>query len=196
MKPRTASGIVATVIAALAAALWTAAAPGPAASAAALPGMCSGPTTPGLVVNAHANGRPGAVPKFILNVSTDASGTATGAMILGQGAGRLMVTSWCRVWQHDPAQQEGGKCGEPYPAGAITAHAVGLTQRAGSTLLVRADVRRLADGTMLFRVRYRTWTGEDTAGMTEGDSCEEEGWTRVPADGWDPLDQFHVASAG
>jgi len=27
---------------------------------------------------------------------------------------------------------------------------------------------------------------------SEGNSCEDEGWTRVPADEWYPLDQFRL----
>lgn len=167
--------------------------PGPAARAAELPGMCNGRTDPNLVVTAHANGRPSSVPKYILNVSTDASGTPTGSLILGRGAERLLATDWCRVWQHEPGQPSGGDCEIAYPQGATTAHAVGLGELAGQTVLVRTDVRELADGQMFFRVRYRPWPGNETAGASEGDSCADAGWTWVPAgEGWAPLDQMQV----
>ncbi|HZE04802.1 MAG TPA: hypothetical protein VE127_06250 [Solirubrobacteraceae bacterium] len=197
MKRKITMGVIASSAVAFAAGLW-ATGPGPAARAAtALPGMCSGTTTPNLVVNAHANGRPGDVPRFILNVSTDASGTATGAMVLGQGRDRLMVTDWCRVWQHPPGQTSGGNCGELYPPGAITAHAVGLTTSGNPRMLVRADVRKLTDGQMLFRVRSRALTGEGATAMAEDDSCGDEGWTWVPGEEqWAPADQIHIATAG
>ncbi|HET8976780.1 MAG TPA: hypothetical protein VFN87_01390 [Solirubrobacteraceae bacterium] len=196
MKGTIRIGIIASAAIALGLGLQVAGAAPAARGATALPGMCSGTTTPNLVVNAHANGQRGAVPKFILNISTDASGKATGALILGQGQGRLMVTDWCRVWQHPPGQTSGGNCGEAYPEGAITAHAVGLTT-SGTQRLVRADVRQLTDGTMLFRVRYRPLTGEGVAASTEGDSCGDEGWTWVPGEEqWAPLDQLHIATTG
>lgn len=162
------------------------------ARAAALPEMCSGRAAQNLLITARTNGVPGKVPEFTLEVWTDASGKATGLMILGSGGDRLEVTDWCRVWQHIVGQKEGGNCGEGYPAGAVTAHAVGLIKRPDGTLLVRVDIRKLADGRMLFRVRYRSFTAEE--GVSEGDSCEDGNWTRVPAEGWAPLDQMHVAT--
>ncbi len=180
-----AAGILATVL--------TTSAPGVAtAGVQATPEMCNAPSTPLLVINAHANGHQGTVPKFILNVQTDRSGRATGTMILGKGSGRLMVTDWCRVWQHDPNQPSGGDSGEPYPAGAITAHALGLITTQSGTTLVRADVRAYADGTAVFRVRYRNWTSTDGQDATATGSEQEGGWTLVPAQGWFELDQFKL----
>ena len=193
MKNRIAVVFVA-LLAILAGVVLIAAAPsGPAARAAELPGMCNGRADPNLVVTAHANGRPDSVPKYILNVSTDASAVATGSLILFRGADHLQVTDWCRVWQHQAGQPSGGECETTYPEGATTAHAVGLSTSDGQTLLVRTDVRRLSDGDMFFRVRYRTWSGhEEAAAPAEEAGCEDEGWTRVPAEGWYPLDQMRV----
>ncbi|HZD86916.1 MAG TPA: hypothetical protein VE088_02805 [Gaiellaceae bacterium] len=163
-------------------------------------GMCSGRTDPNLVVIAHANGRPGLVPKFILNVSTDADEVVTGSLVLGRGADRLVATDWCRAWQHIPGTQ--GKCGEEYPEGATTAHAVGYgTLRDGTRVLVRSDVRQTEKGGV-FRVRYRV-PPADEGSQTEGDSCEDDSWTWLPPrtegeeedEGWYPLRQVQVGYA-
>ena len=68
----------------------------------ALPGMCNGRADANTQITAHANGR--AATKYILNIATDASATAEGILVLGQGKSRLEVTEWCRVWQHLPGQ--------------------------------------------------------------------------------------------
>jgi hypothetical protein len=161
--------------------------------------MCNGRADPNVEVIAHVNGRRGDVTKFILNVSTDANAVATGSLILDRGPDHIVVTDFCRVWQHLPGTQP--KCEEPYPEGAVTAHAVGLTTaRDGTPLLVRADVRQTEEGTF-FRVRYRALTGEHEAvaaamGEDEG-GCEDEGtWTKVPPEEWAPLDQLMVRVAG
>ena len=168
------------------------------AGAAELPGlgMCNGRADAMLKVIAHANGHGDGV-KLILNVTTDAAAVATGSLILDQGPNHIVVTDFCRVWQHLPGTEQ--KCEEPYPEGAVTAHAVGVTtDRAGTPLLVRADVRQTAEG-KFFRARYRALTGEQeavAAAMAEEDGCEDEGtWTKVPAEGWAPLDQLIVRAA-
>lgn len=185
--------VTAAIIALVASVALVVGGPARQARAAELPGMCNGRTDANLVLTAHANGRPSTVPKYILNVSTDANGSPTGAMILGQGPTRLMVSDWCRVWQHQPGQSPGGDCENAYPDGAITAHAVGLTKLDGQTLLVRTDIRKLSDGEMFFRVRYRTWTGEEATAAAETDGCDDAAWTWVPAEeGWYPLDQMSV----
>ncbi len=192
MKDKATALVLGMVTLVAGAALMGAARPGVPVSAATLPGMCNGRSDANTVVVAHSNGRPTAVPRFILNLSTDGNGVPTGTLILGSGRDRLQVTDWCRLWQHIAGQQSKGDCEESYPAGAITAHAVGMTQLAGKATVVRADVRELADGQMYFRVRYRTWTVEQTKATTE-DSCADEGWTWVPAEeGWAPLDQMKV----
>ncbi len=163
------------------------------AEAAQLPGMCNGRSDSNLLVIAHANGHPGAVPKFILNVTTDEYGIPSGTLILGQGSQRIQVTSLCRVWQHLADQPSQGSCDETYPEGAVTAHAVGVTQAGGTTLLVRADVRQTSEG-LYFRARYKVWSpGEEQALADEGGGCEDEGWTWIPGgEGWAPLDQMKV----
>lgn len=161
------------------------------AASAATPEMCNGRSDPNLHVTAQANGATDSVPKYFVNVANDASGTAAGTLILSLpgSSERLVVTDWCRVWQHLPGQPSSGSCGMTYPAGAITAHAVGTTELDGQSLLVRTDVRQLATGEMTFRVRYRP-LGTETA----TDDCET-GWTKVPAEGWYPLDTFRVDAA-
>jgi len=172
--------------------LMAAALPFPEALAAEISGLCAGRTDPQLVVTAHANGRPNVVPKYILNVWTDASGKPMGSLVLEKGAERLHVTDWCRVWEHVPGQPPGGDCEMTYPEGAITAHAVGEGKfRDGRRVLVRTDVRKTSEG-MYFRVRYRSLGGHETASTSVHDGCEDDGWAKVPAEGWYPLDQMRA----
>jgi len=158
----------------------------PAAAAAddGLPGMCwAGRPAPLVTLNAHANG----TPKYVLNLETDAAGDPTGVLIVGRGSQRLYVDDLCGFWQHQPGQ-EPGHGGEEVPEGATIAHAVGIgTLRDGTRVLARTDVRETDEG-MAFRVRYRPMGehGEEEPGE------DEESWTRVPAEGWAPLDLLKV----
>jgi hypothetical protein len=167
----------------------------PAASAASAghtePGMCNGRSDPNLFVTAKANGSGTAVPKYVLNLSTNDRGQPRGTLVLGKGAARVQVTDWCRAWQHIPGQPGQGECSLNYPAGAITAHGLGFGRlRDGTRVLVRTDVRQTDEG-RIFRVRYRAWPA---AGHTtvEEEGCEDAGWTRVPTHGWYPLDRMSV----
>lgn len=181
--------VVLALTAALAALSVTVSVPGAAAQGHELPGMCNGRSDPNVVLNAKATGSGPAAPKYILNLETDALGAPTGAMVLGRGAGRLMVTDWCRLWQHRPGQPSGHGCGDPGEEGAINAHAVGIGMLRGTgEVLVRTDVRATEEG-KLFRVRYRALGGGHDE--TE-EGCEDESWTRVPAHGWLPLDRLKV----
>lgn len=168
----------------------------PALAQHALPGMCNGRTDPNVHINATANG-PGA-HKYILNIWTDAAGTPRGRMILGQGADRITVDDWCRVWQHLPGQAYGA-CGADIPEGAVTAHAVGIATYGSQQLLVRTDLRETHEG-MFFRVRYRT-IGQhggdhdaEESGHEDGEEgCEDETWTRIPSgEGWAVLNSLTV----
>jgi hypothetical protein len=168
-------------------------APSPSGASAcqAEPGMCNGRSDPNLLVTAHANGSGTAVPKYILNLSTNDRGEPRGVLVLGKGASRVQVTDWCRTWQHIPGQPGRGECSLNYPEGAITAHGVSLGRlRDGTRVLVRTDVRQTDEG-RIFRVRYRPWPA---AGHTtvEEEGCEDAGWTRVPTHGWYPLDRMSV----
>ena len=163
--------------------------PAGASEAAPLPGMCNGRSDPNLVVIAHANGP--VSPRFILNVNTDRSGHPSGSLMLGRGPGTLTASNWCRVWQHLPGSQPQGDCETAYPVGAITAHAVGIGSFGGHAVVVRVDVRKYADGTMGYRLRYQPWNPSQGATTLE-DSCNGE-WTWVPAEEtWSPLTQFMV----
>jgi hypothetical protein len=160
------------------------------AAAAATPEMCNGRSDPNLGITAQSGGAVGPALKYFLGISSDATGSATGRLVVGLpgSAQRLVVTDWCRVWQHQPGQPSNGSCGLTYPEGAITAHAVGTTELGGQDLLVRTDVRELASGSMLYRVRYRPLATE-----TASDDCET-GWTKLPGEGWYSLDSFHVGT--
>ena len=167
-----------------------------------LPGMCKGRSDANVVLNAHAQ-----APKYILNISTDSIGVPYGVLILEKGATRLYSDLFCRVWQHLPGQPTGDECeGELPPGtdssheGAITAHAVGFgTLRDGTEVLVRTDVRATEEG-KFFRVRYRTMGshGGHESGLVlpsaheDDDGCEDETWTRIPAEGWAPLKQLNL----
>lgn len=168
-----------------------------------IPGMCNGRTDPNVVLTAHANGRSNGVPKYILNLWTDSTGKPFGVLILGRGENRLIVEEWCRLWQHVPGQEpEGGsgQCeaddheGEVEDEGATIAHAVGIGRlRDGTKVLVRTDVRGTEEG-MFFRVRYREMGAhhEEVSTLAEDDGCEDDSWTRVPLEGWAPLDQLRL----
>ncbi len=166
-----------------------------AAGDAGRPGMCTGRSDPLTRLNAHAS----VSPKFVLNVETDSAGLPTGVLILGRGADRVYVDDICRVWQHLPGQEPDG-AGEDVDETATTAHAVGLGALAdGTPVLVRSDVRENADGTF-FRVRYRVMGPHAGGGTTEpggqvdGSEGEhdDEAWTRVPLEGWAPLDGMNL----
>jgi hypothetical protein len=89
--------------------------------------------------------------------------------------------------------------GEEAEEGATTAHAVGIGMLAdGTRVLVRTDVRATEEG-MFFRARYRVMGqhgGESlsaaAAGGHEDDGHEDESWSRIPAEGWAPLDQLNL----
>ena len=116
-------------------------------------GMCSGRTDAGFGISASAGGS-GGTPVFALQVSSDSGAHVTGSMTFEGGAYFLSTQQWCRIWQHRPGDVPKG--GEPYPEGAMGAHALGyVTLGDGTTVLVRADVRQLAGGEILYRVRYQ-----------------------------------------
>jgi hypothetical protein len=65
----------------------------------------------------------------------------------------------------------------------------------GQQVLVRTDVRQ-SEGKIFFRVRWRAMgehheEGAIAAAEEEG-GCEDEGWIRIPVEGWAPLDQLIV----
>jgi hypothetical protein len=177
-----------------------------------LPGMCNGRSDANVSVNAHANGRPNGVPKYILNIATDEEGNPYGVLILGRGRDRLIVEDFCRLWQHLPGQPV-GPCGREEDIGVTNVHAVGITMLPdGQEVLVRTDVRENDEG-MFFRVRYRALEdhgegeeGEEDGcedgeggcgdggggGGHDGGGCEDDGWTRVPPEGWHPLRQLNA----
>ncbi len=157
-----------------------------AAAATTTPGMCNGRSDPGLHVTVQAGSSSG--QPFFVDLWNGPSGGATGSLVMPVpgSAERLVVTDWCRVWQHQPGTPSSGTCGLTYPEGAVTAHAVGTTRLNGQDLLVRTDVRQLATGEMSYRVRYRPLAAESVT-----DDCET-GWTKLPAEGWYPLDVFRV----
>lgn len=171
-----------------------------------LPGMCNGRSDANVVLIAHANGKPSEVPKYILNLYTDATGKPFGTLVLGQGKGRLEVTDWCRLWLHQPGTEPGGggQCegdaGHDPDQDMVNAHAVGIGWQNGQKLLVRTDVRSNEEG-MFFRVRYRAMEQHhegdeghlDAAAHEDEGDCEGGGWTRVPAEhGWAPLKQLKI----
>ena len=170
-----------------------------------LPGMCNGRSDANVVLNAHANGKPSEVPKYILNLWTDASGHPFGVLVLGKGKDRLEVTDWCRLWLHQPGDtpEGGGQCegdeGHDPNEDMVNAHAVGIGWKDGQKILVRTDVRSNEDG-MFFRVRYRVMEQHhdddghlDAAAHEDEEDCEG-GWTREPQEGWHPLKQLKVRS--
>lgn len=190
---RTLLGVVVAVAATglLAVADASAAAPG-------LPGMCNGRSDPNVVVNAHANG----TPKYIVNLSTDPAGHPTGVLILGKGRDRLYVEQFCRLWQHLPGQEPGHGGEADEPDGATIVHAVGIgTLRDGTQVLVRTDLRG-ADHGSFFRVRYQPMggghdnAGDEPAVVDDGHDHDDEGWIRVPAEGWLALDRLKVRVVG
>lgn len=156
-----------------------------AAEGSGLPGMCTGRSDPNLVINAQTQEG----TKYVLEVATDADGHPTGALVLGQGPGRLFVDQFCRAWQHLPGQPA-GECGDA--TASTTAHAVGIAEFQGERVLVRTDVRRTDEGAS-YRLRYRPLDGQGaTASETEGGGCSDEGWIRVPPEGWAPLHHLKV----
>lgn len=160
-----------------------------------VPGPCHGRSDANLLINAHAQ-----QPKFILNLSTDALGVPYGVLILDRGKERLYADLFCRAWKHRPGDSPGGSCEGEEPHAAVTVvHAVGLGLLTdGTEVLVRVDARETSEG-KFFRVRYRIRAHHPesaaslapTSGEDEG-GCEDETWTRVPAEGWAPLKMLKV----
>jgi hypothetical protein len=169
-----------------------------------LPGICNGRSDPNVGVNAHANGRSGEEPKYILNLFTDDLGAPYGTLVVGQGKGRLMVREWCRMWLHQPGSESDGNCpgdeGHNPDDDIVNAHAVGIAWHEGERVLVRTDVREHdvsehEEEKRVFRLRYRAigqHHEDETPPTEEGDGCEDESWTRIPTEGWYPLDQLKV----
>lgn len=179
-------------------------APGAASGESTTPGMCNGRSDANVRVLAQARG---SIP-YRLNVATDSAGRPSGALDLWQGPARLRVTQWCRLWQHIPGQPPGEDGDEEIPEGATIVHVVGTAKLPdGTPVLVRTDLRALADhdgslgpfGSTQFRVRYRPLGGHDEPTASPAGEDEEEGWVRIPAEGWAPLNLFNlqqVAPAG
>lgn len=193
--------VIAAVVTALLGSVMIAA-PATAAETPALPGMCAGRTDPSVVLTAHATGRPvSGATKFVLNLATDDVGHPTGVLILGTGANRLLVADWCRLWSHIPGQtpEHGEDPSEPME-GATIVHAVGIgVLRDGTRVLVRTDLRAADEGNF-YRVRYKPLgTGEhdeaEPSPVEPAQDDHDDGWTRVPAEGWSPLTIFKVRSA-
>lgn len=192
MRRTIASTLIAVVgLLAMLFALPAAAPPRSANAASTLPGMCSGRSDAYLQVTAQASGA-GSAHKVLLYVENDTQGSPSGILIVDPGPDQLLVDNLCRVWQHLPGQSPKGDCEETYPAGATTAHAVGIGEKDGQTMLARIDVRQLAGGQMLYRLRYRPW--DPTSAEDEGgDSCEDAAWTWLPAeDSWSPLTSLSI----
>jgi hypothetical protein len=177
-----------------------------------LPGMCNGRSDELVVVTAHAVGQQArSSAKFVLNLATDAVGHPSGVLVAGQGSSRLEVDEWCRLWQHIPGTPTQGQC-QGDPEGAVIVHAVGVSSlRDGTRILVRVDARGTEDGEF-YRLRYKPMGGghegeeghtpggggEDghtPGGGDEGGCGDDEGWTRVPAEGWAPLTLLKVRPA-
>jgi hypothetical protein len=172
------------------------------------PGMCNGRTDSNVGVNAHANGRPSEVPKYILNLSTDDLGAPNGTLVVGRGKGRLLVQEWCRMWLHQPGSESGGHCsgdeGHDPDEDIVNAHAVGIAWYKGERVLVRTDVREHDvrkhdvsehEDKREFRLRYRAigqHHEDETSAAEEDDGCGDESWTRIPTEGWYPLDRLKV----
>jgi hypothetical protein len=199
MKRDTRGRVIAGLVTACSVAVlgWVLGSPGIGAEGSQLPGMCQGRSDPNVVLNAHAQS-----PKLILNVSTDQLGVPYGVLILEKGALRLYADLFCRLWQHLPGQPTGGECeGETpddaatEPEGATIVHVVGLGNlKDGTAVLVRADLRETEEG-KFFRLRYRVMGSHGghenetiaPAAHDDGGGCEDETWTRFPAEGWAPL---------
>ena len=63
----------------------------------------------------------------------------------------------------------------------------------GTRVLVRTDVRENEEG-RFFRVRYRVMGqhGGSTASAAVDEGHDDESWTRVPAEGWAPLNRLNL----
>jgi hypothetical protein len=157
-----------------------------------LPGMCNGRTDANILLFAFARPRAGVAPTYFLSLFTDGDGDPTGLLrVFGRGVADITVKDWCRLWLHIPGQAPGGDCEEEPPdEGDLNAHAVGIGSANGEEVLVRTDVRRTEEGTF-FRVRFRSLEHEHeevTTSAHEDDGCTDDSWTRIPAEGWAPLD--------
>lgn len=170
-------------------------APGAADAESTTPGMCNGRSDGNVRLNAQAWG----AIDLRLNVVTDPAGRPAGLFDVGQGPSRIRVDKLCRLWQHVPGQSPEGRGEEDDPEGATNVHVVGTGRLPdGTAVLVRADVRALAarDGRLgsygktEFRVRYRPLGSHDHEEFAAEE--EEEGWVRIPAEGWAPLNRFNL----
>lgn len=188
----------------------------PTAEAQQLPGMCSGRTDANVNVKANGTsvqrggpGGPATVITYRLDISSDESGVPSGVLAIGPGPNRVLVTDFCRLWQHLPGQPV-GECGNEEDIGATNIHAVGIaTLPDGTEVLIRTDLRENEEG-QFFRFRYRELgqhgDEEEGDGCGGGDGCgdgggtgheggggcEDESWVRVPEEGWLPLSHLNV----
>ncbi|MEZ5234538.1 MAG: hypothetical protein R2755_02955 [Acidimicrobiales bacterium] len=165
--------------------------------------MCEGRSDAMLQINARAVGREDEAPKFILNLISDAAGHPSGTLVIDRGRSRLIAEDWCRTWRHLPGQEPGACDAGAAGQTAVVVHAVGSGHLGdGTAVQVRADARSSGVGGF-FRVRYRVIDGEhgehgEQVGTAEADDhgCGDDGWTRLPATGWYPLDSLRVRTDG
>ena len=137
-------------------------------------GPCEGASAPSQKVQVHVVGKQSRqTMKVIGNFESDVDGKLIGGLIVGQGALKLEVTNWCRIWIGEKMSSE---------PSSVT-HILGIaTQSDGQEIYVRVDMR--ADEGGKVRVRTRATAGHDShVGETEVDN-EHGGWKSVTGEGW------------
>lgn len=152
-------------------------------------GPCSGESLGGRRVDALLVGKPSTrSTKLVVHLSTTPDGTVSGSLVLGRGAERLEVTTWCRLWQG----------GEGESSHSDVTHAIGEAMFPdGVSRYVRVDVTDSEGGRARVRTRNMSGGGHEsdhsaTSDASEHDDSAHGGWTSITGEGWLALTRARI----
>lgn len=148
-------------------------------------GPCEGASAPSHAIAAHVVGREAQrTIKVIAHFESDQNGQVMGELIVGQGAKRIEVTNWCRMWV-------GGKNTED--SGVV--HVLGTSVDAlGRETYVQVDMRSSEGGRV--RVRTRAMSQHDDDHHAVAAEEEHGGWKSLTGEGWLSATQIRIRQTG
>lgn len=152
-------------------------------------GPCAGESLGGRRVDALLVGKPSTrSTKLVVHLFTTSDGAVSGSLVLGRGAERLEVTTWCRLW-------EGG---EGEGSHSDVTHAIGEAMFPdGVRRYVRVDVTGSEGGRARVRTRNMSGGGHESGHSSTIDASEDDdsahgGWTSMTGEGWLTLTRARI----